>query len=178
MKDMFESPRLRCRILGEEDVSAEYVAWLNDPRVNRFLETRHEAQTLAGCRAFVAKVAADPASHLFGMFLKTDGRHLGNIKLGPVNAVHASAQVSLFIGDPACWGQGLATEAVRGITAWGFRELGLAKIAAGCYDANLGSLRAFLKVGYQIEGYFREQAMLDGQRVGVFRIGILPKEFA
>lgn len=172
----FTSDRLTYRTLGEEDVTPTYVGWLNDPRVNRYLETRYETQTLASCRAFVTQMTQDPANHLFGLFLRTDGRHLGNIKLGLINAVHATGQISLFLGDPGCWGQGYATEAIRAITAWGFDDLKLAKLGAGCYDENLASLRAFLKVGYQVEGFLRAQAVLDDRRIGIFRLGILPPE--
>ena len=167
------SERLLFRTLGTEDVVGSYLGWLNDPEVNRFLETRFTPQTLETCRKFVSDMENDPCSHLFGIFDKETLEHIGNIKLGFINTNHQSGQLSLFIGQKSRWGQGYATESIRNITQWGFEALGLVRIEAGCYDTNMGSLRAFLKVGYSVEGFFRNSVVFEGRRIGVFRLGVL-----
>ena len=172
------SERLLFRTLTEHDVTERYVAWLNDPEVNRYLETRFALQTLDSCSQFVAAMNRDPNSHLFGIFEKHNDRHIGNIKLGFIKPHHGSGQLSLLIGEKSCWGAGYATESVRRLTGWGLTELGLERVEAGCYDENLASLRAFLKVGYSIEGYFRKSVAIDGRRIGCFWMGILRSEFA
>lgn len=172
------SQRLLFKILTDADVSEQYVLWLNDPEVNRFLETRFAPQTVESCRQFVASMALDPNSHLFGIFEKTGARHIGNIKLGFIKPMHCSGQLSLFIGEKSCWGKGYATEAVRAVTQWGFSALGLERMEAGCYDENLGSLRAFLKAGYSVEGYMRSSVVSGDRRVGCFWLGVLKGEYA
>lgn len=170
--NQFCSARLTYKPLTPEDVSEEYVGWLNDPEINRFLETRFIQQTLETCRDFVRRINADSLEHLFGMFDKECNRHIGNIKLGFINPHHRKGQVSFFIGDKSYHQRGLATEAVGAITSWGFQHCGLKKIEAGCYDANLASLRTFLKCGYSVEGYLRSSFVSDGQRIGSFLLGI------
>jgi [ribosomal protein S5]-alanine N-acetyltransferase len=167
------SERLQFRLLREKDVTSRYVGWLNDPDVNRFLETRFVQQTLDSCREYVSKVETDPLSHLFGIFDKKTLEHIGNIKIGFINEHHKSAQLSLFIGEKSYWGNGYATESIRRITVWGFDELELERIEAGCYDNNVGSLRAFLKVGYSVEGYFRGSLVSGDRRIGGFWMGML-----
>ncbi len=167
------SERLFFRALNKNDVSERYISWLNDPEVNRYLETRFVTQTLESCRRFVLEMERDPFSHLFGIFDKVTLDHIGNIKLGFINTNHQSGQLSLFVGEKAYWRKGYATESIRRITQWGFDELGLDRIEAGCYDKNVGSLRAFLKVGYSVEVFFRNSVVSDGQRVGSFWLGIL-----
>lgn len=163
------SQRLEFRELRPEDVTPAYVAWLNDPEINRFLETRFVPQDMGSIRAFVAAQAANSDAFLLRIALHDCGTHIGNIKLGPINRHHASAQISLLIGSRAHHGQGYATEAIRAVTEWGFDAHGLARIEAGCYADNLGSLRAFLKAGYTVEG-FRRAAVIttDDTRSGVF----------
>jgi RimJ/RimL family protein N-acetyltransferase len=163
------TPRLHLAPLTVADVSDAYVGWLNDPAINQYLETRLSPQDHASCAAFVAATAADPQSHLFKIVRQDSKAHIGNIKIGPVNAHHGAGALSLLIGDKASHGQGYATEAIAAVTDWAFGTLGLHRVEAGCYDANLGSLRAFLKAGYVVEGFFR-QARVDaeGRRVGMF----------
>lgn len=174
--NQFFSARLAYKALTSEDVGEKYVGWLNDPEVNRFLETRFIHQTLETCRNFVGRVNADPLQHLFGIFDKECNRHIGNIKLGSIYPHHRKGEISFFIGDKSYHRKGLATEAVSAITRWGFQHCGLQKIEAGCYDANLASLRTLLKCGYSVEGYLRSSVVSDGQRIGSFLVGITAED--
>lgn len=171
------SARLYFRPLSATDATEAYAAWLNDPDVNQYLETRHAVQTVASCKQFVEDMNHSETDHLFGVFLLEDHRHIGNIKLGFINARYQSAQISLLIGDKSCWGSGFATEAIRAISHFGFRDLGLARLEAGCYEDNLGSLRAFLKAGYAVEGFCRQQVVANGRRQGCFYLGMLKSEW-
>ncbi len=162
------------RPLTAEDATAAYADWLNDPLINRYLETRYSTQTVETCRTFIEDSNADPNSHLFGIFRSsTDGAHIGNVKLGFVNQRYRTAQLSLFIGDRSAWGSGYAREVIRRVSRHGFDDLSLIKLEAGCYEHNLGSLRAFLSVGYVVEGFFRSHVEIEGDRQGCFWMGAL-----
>ncbi len=160
------------RPLTLDDVSEQYVAWLNDPRVNRYLETRYEGQTLDTVRAFVKAQSAAENSVLFGIFLRENERHIGNIKLGPVMDHQPVADVSLFIGDVDCWGRGYATEALGQVVEYAFRERGLIKLSAGAYAANEASVAAFKKVGFQVECVQRRHYLLEGKPSDVVLMGL------
>jgi RimJ/RimL family protein N-acetyltransferase len=54
------------------------------------------------------------------------------------------------------WGKGFATEAVNKILDFGFDELQLHRIGAGCAVNNLGSIRVLEKVGMTREGRKRQ----------------------
>lgn len=171
------SPRLALRKLTAADATPAYAAWLNDPEVNRYLETRYNVQTIESCREFIAQMNASDAQHLFGMFLAETGQHIGNIKVGFVDRRNRSAQVSLFIGEKSVWGKGYATEAIQAVSSHAFFDLDLQRLEAGVYQGNFGSLQAFLKVGYTVEGFFRRKYVLDGHLVGCFWLGVLKDEW-
>lgn len=175
----FASERLTFRELQTEDVSDAYVRWLNDPDITRYLEVRFSDQSKESIGDFVRAQLASRDSHLLRISLKEGDRHIGNIKLGPINRQHQSAQISLFIGDRSQHGMGYATEAIERVTRWGFEACGLSRVEGGCYADNLGSLRAFLKVGYSVEG-FRRSAYIshDNQRVGAFWFARLCSDWA
>jgi RimJ/RimL family protein N-acetyltransferase len=172
------TPRLYLRTLQDVDVSQKYVDWLNNPEVNRYLETRHNTQTLDSCREFVNRCNSEKSECLLGIYLLESKSHIGNVKLGFINDIHSRGQISLFIGDKSLWGQGLAREVIYAITKYGFEEAGLERIEAGCYEENLSSLKVFLSVGYSVEGYFRSHALSEsGRRMGCFWMGMLKHEF-
>lgn len=60
-------------------------------------------------------------------------------------------RIDLMIGDKSRWGQGFGTATIRLLTSFGFEEEG-ADVIFGCgiADYNPRSLRAFMRVGYQI----------------------------
>ncbi len=143
------------RPLTVSDFSDQYLEWLGNPEINRYLETRWTEQTRSTIEIFLKEMGKSNNSVLFGIFL--DGKHVGNIKIGPVNWNHFYADVSYFIGDRNAWGRGLATEAVSLVTRFGFERLGLNKCKAGVYSGNLGSCRVLEKVGYRKEGCLRKE---------------------
>lgn len=177
MKIEIKTERLFFRPLIESDAVQAYADWLNDSNVNRYLETRHQVQTIESCRDFIRNCNEDPLSNLFGIFLKENGMHIGNAKLGNVNLHYARAELSLFIGEKLFRGKGLGKEVVQALTRYGFENLGLERVQAGCYQGNLQSLKIFLSAGYTVEGFFRNHVIDNGRPSGCFWLGILKNEF-
>ena len=172
----FQSQRLYLRSLKESDATQKYADWLNDPDVNKYLETRHSVQTVESCKSFIKQCNEDNNSHLLGVFLKETEQHIGNVKIGFINELYKRGQISLFLGEKNYWGKGYSSELVKAVTQYGFEDLGLHRIEAGCYEDNLASLRVFLKAGYTVEGFMREHVLSDGEFVGCFWLGKLVNE--
>ena len=169
---MLNSSRLCLRAIEPSDLNANYLSWLNDPEVNRYLETRFLPQTQEALQSYWQAHRDDPTSPWFAICLVGDGRHIGNIKLGPIQWLHRRAHLSLFIGNRSCWGQGYASEAIALVRDWGFRELDLQKLNAGIYAGNIGSRRAFEKCGFELEGTLRQEVVSGGQRLDAWRLGL------
>lgn len=169
--------RLELRPLAPEDVGEAYVRWLNDPETVRFTEARHAAHTPESVRAYVAACRACEHEHLLGIFEQAGGRHVGNIKIGPVNPRHQSASLGLIIGEKARWGRGYATEAIALAARYAFTVLGLHKLTAGVIEGNEGSLRAFEKNGFVAEGVRRRQNFCEGRWRDETLLGLLAEEW-
>lgn len=150
---VIEGERIYLRPLTVADVTEEkYVRWLNDPEVNRFLENRFIPQTFESAWEYVARASGNPNIYFFAILLKENKKHIGNIKLGPIDWNHRRAEIGIMIGDKSSWGKGYATDVIRLITDFAFQTLGLQKVTAGAYENNLGSIKAFLKAGFFEEG--------------------------
>lgn len=174
---MLKSSRLLLRALTFDDINYRYVGWLNDPEVNTYLETRFLPQSLEALQTYWQAHRDDPSSPWFAICLAgEDCRHIGNIKLGPIQWLHRSADLSLFIGDRSCWCKGYASEAIDLVCHWAFLELDLQKLNAGIYAGNTASRRAFEKCGFELEGTLRQEVVRAGQRLNVWRLG-LPRSY-
>ncbi len=149
--------RVSLRVVTLDDCVPRYVAWLADPQINQFLETRWRTHSLESIREFVAGMIDSDDNYQFAIIDNATGTHIGNIKVGPIVWNHLYADISYFIGERSCWGKGYGSEAIRLATGFGFQRLGLHRIQAGLYASNVGSGRALEKAGYHKEAVFKGQ---------------------
>ncbi|MEM9648697.1 MAG: GNAT family N-acetyltransferase [Bacteroidota bacterium] len=75
------------------------------------------------------------------------------------------------------WKKGFATEALNRILTFGFVDLGLHRIEAGCAVENLGSIRVLEKVGMTREGRKRQVLPLKDGWSDNFHYAILASDF-
>ncbi|ELS33352.1 MULTISPECIES: GNAT family N-acetyltransferase [Pseudanabaena] len=147
-------------VLQPTDVSPNYVSWLNNPVVNCYLESRFSTHTQDSTRKFVESCLVDPTVLFLGIRY-LDWRHVGNIKIA-VSRHHKLGEVGVLIGEKDVWGKGIASKSISMIMEIAKTELGLRKLTAGCYASNLGSQKAFLKAGFQIECQRKDHFLLNG----------------
>lgn len=168
-----ETPRLILRTLHADDATETYLSWLRDPEINRYLEIRFsEVKDVQELAAFIESVNESPVNLMLGIVTKKDGRHIGNIKLGPIVVPHSRAAVGFLIGDKALWGQGYATEAIVEMCRYGIQTLGLAKISAGCYETNTGSAKVLSKSGFVHEATISSDVAFEGRRIASLIFGV------
>lgn len=168
-----EGKRIYLREVRPSDVNENYYRWMNDPEVTRCLESRFYPNSLEGLRNYVAGKLGDRDNIFLAIVLKNGHRHIGNIKLGSINWIHRYADVGLVIGEKECWGKGYATEAVVLITNYAFKTLNLHSLTAGCYAANQGSAKAFLKAGWQQAGLRKSRFICDGRYIDEILLSIV-----
>jgi RimJ/RimL family protein N-acetyltransferase len=175
---LLRSEKLILRTLGLEDANEKYLKWMNDPIVCKYLETRFSSPTTTKeLEAFISSCNLSSKNYLFGIVYTGDNEHIGNIKLGPVNKYHKSADLGFLIGEKDYWGRGLATEAISLVVEFAFRNLGLCKITAGAYSENIGSQKALIKAGFLQEGCLKSQWETDSGRQDGIVFGITKEEF-
>lgn len=168
-----QGERLHLREVRPTDVTNRYYAWMNDPDVTRYLESRFFPNSRAMLQNYVNAKAGDQDNVFLAIVLNQGNRHIGNIKLGPINWIHRFADVGLLIGEKDCWGHGYATEAISLVMEYGRKGLNLHGLTAGCYAPNVGSLRAFLKAGFVQEGLRKNRYFCDGQYVDEVLLGVI-----
>lgn len=134
------------RPLTETDATETYASWLRDTEVNKFLATKHA--TVESQREFIALKNAQKNAELFGIFLREDTRHIGTIKLEPIDLIAKKATIGIMIGDKREWGKGLAAEAMQLVIAHCFNDLSLTELELGVLAQNRSALRVYEKLGF------------------------------
>jgi RimJ/RimL family protein N-acetyltransferase len=149
---------------------------MNDPEVMRYLESRFRPQTDEAIRAYVAQCAADPTTLLLAIVVREGDRHVGNVKLGPIDPHHGTADIGILLGARETWGRGFASEALELLAAHAFQDLRVRKLTAGAYGPNIGSVRAFERAGFTVEGVRKAQFLSEDRAVDHVMMGLMNPE--
>ena len=146
------------RTLELADCQEYYINWLNDNETNQYLESRWSKHDISSVKNFVASINNSEHSYIFAIIHNT--KHIGNIKIGPIDYLYKFADIGYLIGEKSYWGKGYATEAIGLILKFAFETLKLHRVEAGAYEQNIGSQKALIKNGFVQEGIFRKRKFL------------------
>lgn len=138
------------------DVNKTYLSWMNDLVTTQYLESRFQKWTVKKLKDYLIEVNKNPDYVFFAIILIKNNKHIGNIKIGPINRVHKLADIGIIIGDKTCWGKGYGPEAIRLVSKYAFSKLKLNKLTAGMYANNIGSYKAFLKADFTKAGVYKK----------------------
>ncbi len=168
-----KTDRLILRPLRMRDAQDLY-AYASDPAVSRHVlwDTHH---SLSDSRQFLRSAIRQYRKGLPGSFaitLKESGRMIGTIGFMWVNVDHKSAEVGYSLHRDY-WNQGLMTEALKAVIAFGFDELHLNRIEAQHETDNPASGRVMIHAGMRKEGVLRQRLMNKGRYVDVALYAIL-----
>lgn len=163
-RQVLRSDRLVLRVLGESDVTPDYLGWLADAAVTRYLSIAGTAQNHATVTEYVRTMATRDDALLLGVFLAGSGQHVGNVTLNPLDIAGRRASIGIMIGDRSQWGRGVATEALKVVTDFAFDVLGLEVVFAGVAETNEKSRMLFERCGFSLEECRESAALVDGAR--------------
>lgn len=160
------------KTLDVNDVSTNYVNWLNDYETMKYTEQSKIKHTYKSVKKFVLQKYDSKDDLLFGIFV--DGLHIGNIKLGPINFDHLSADISFFIGNKNFLGMGITSKCLKELINFAIDKLNIKKINAGYYENNIASEKVLKKCGFVFEGRRLSNIIFEGERINTIMVGYIP----
>lgn len=137
-----------------------YMRWLNDPDVTRYLGMYLPVSRLSE-KAFFERTARTDDSIIWAVHDEND-RHIGGTGLHNINWRSRSAVSGIVIGDKSVWGRGYGTEVMLVRTRWAFEELGLHRIESECFIENDASAKCLERAGYSRIGIARQKRWRNG----------------
>jgi [ribosomal protein S5]-alanine N-acetyltransferase len=166
------------RPLERTDLGESYLGWLNDPEVTRYMETGTFPTTMQDLENFYRDVTGSRSQVILAVVDKKSGRHIGNVKLGPIHWVHRRATFGILIGDKTFWAKGIGAEATRLAVEYGFYRLNLRRIDLAVFAEHESAVHSYEKVGFKVEGRFRQDTFQGGEYKDRLWMGLLRSEYA
>lgn len=167
--------RLSLRLITKEDVEAIH-ALLSIPEVDRYNTLgipKNLEHTIEIMQPLIEANQNEERNYLtFAIDLKKNRDFIGLIALVLGKRKYNSAE-TWFKLNPKFWGKGYATEALNALIDFGFDQLKLHRIQAGCAVENTASKKVLEKVGMQLEGRRREILPLSSGWSDNFEFAVL-----
>ncbi len=154
--------KIYLRALVESDINEEYLSWINDPEVTKYMRWRAFPSTFDDLRSFVNE-KKNRENILLAIIDKEKDKHIGNILLGHIDWINRFADLAMVIGNKEYWGKGYMSEAFKLITDHAFNILNLHKLTAGTELKNEASVKFFKKIGWVEEAILKDHLLYNGK---------------
>lgn len=147
-----DAPALRAAVTGDPDLARQTGG--------------ADLSTDAAAAEHIRRHLAPRGPRSYAFAVAVDGRAVGNVGIGAVDDVHATAWVSYWLAAEHR-GRGLAAAALVGASAWAVRELGTFRLELGHRVNNPASCRVATRAGYPAEGVERAKLRYGDRRFDV-----------
>ena len=134
----------------------------NNPNIAKFMrDVFPYPYTEETGKQFIEFATKDDPIHIFA--IDVNGEAIGGIGIHPQTDVHRkNAELGYWLAEPF-WGKGIITNAIKEITAFGFKTYDINRIFAGSFGSNIGSQRVLEKAGFILEAQFEKTYFKNGE---------------
>jgi RimJ/RimL family protein N-acetyltransferase len=143
---ILRSNRLELVPINKTHVTQNYVDWLNDEEVYKHLVTKGE-YSLERLEEYIINIL-DNNIFMWAITTRNNNKHIGNIKMDPIDYENKSVELGILIGDKSEWGKGLAKEAINSIVEFFFNELRFDSITLGVEKENTRAISLYKNLGF------------------------------
>ena len=152
-------------IFTENDITDDYLAWLNDSNVVEFSNQRFLSHDIISCQKYLSSFKG--TDNLFILIKTKDKRKPIGTMTAYFNFNHGVVDLGILIGDTSVWGKGYGQDAWNTLTSWVLELNAVRKITAGTLSCNLGMLRILERSGMSLEATKKSQEVIDNTVVDV-----------
>ena len=167
---ILETERLTLEPISVKFCSEEYVNWLNDIEIYKYLDNGGD-YTYKSLSDYLNKYAENPVL-FWGIIVKETNTHIGNIKIDPINKRNQIGEYGILMGDKQNWGKGYAKEASIAVINYIFSKLSLRKIVLGVIKDNTAAVKLYESLGFEVEGIYRMHGKYDGKYCDAIRMAL------
>lgn len=174
---VLETKRLRLRNLDLTDAPFIF-SQRSDERVLKYLD-KEPLTDIKQATEFITKNLEDWKAQkaiAWIIELKEDNTFLGDIALWRFFEKDHRAEIGYGL-HPDHWQKGYMKEAAIAVLDWAFTTLGLHSIIGDINPENIASRQLLMSLGFQKEGYHRENYYFRGEYLDSEMYGLLERDF-
>ena len=147
--------------IQEFHIDNNYLGWLNDKEINKFLEIRFYEQNLESAKKYINSFKSNEEKKLWGIFYKQNKKLVGTVNLTNINLFHETCMVNIMVGDKEHWGKSAASEGIKLALEFASKKLKMRKVLASTYAENMSINFTLKNLGFSIEGKLEKNRKLE-----------------
>jgi [ribosomal protein S5]-alanine N-acetyltransferase len=158
--------KIELRPLVDGDVTDNYLSWLNDSGISKYLGLRHKSDVFVkeDIIRFLRECSENRRFH-WGIF--HENCHVGNVSCSLWDNNNKYIDISFIIGDKSTQGKGVATLSVGAAIEYLFNKIAYNRVQAHAISDNISSIRIMEKLGMKREAVLRQRAFMPNE--GAFK---------
>lgn len=178
MKNQFlVGEKVYLRPLSLDDLSGNYLFWLNDPEIN--VQNSHHVypypkETLED---YIKNAYTEKDKLPLAIVEKSNDIHIGNVSLVNIDYINKNTDWGIIIGERDNWNKGFSKEASFLILKHAFESLNMYRIYSGTTSKNIGGQKLMESMGMIKEGIRRNHIYKNGEYLDIIEYGVLKEEF-
>jgi RimJ/RimL family protein N-acetyltransferase len=133
-----------------------YARWYGDPEIWHLTSWARSPLNRSAVEKLFEDRELSPVDDSFAIHLRDDDEPVGVISLMNISDANESADLSVIVGHPDDRHQGYGTEAIGMLLRYAFEDLGLNRVGLSAFDFNGGAISAYEKLGFVVEGRYRQ----------------------
>ena len=153
--------RLYLTLLTDEDITDEYVSWHDNQQHTKYYSASGKRFTRDFLLNEMREGQQSETLFVYGIHFKENDKLIGNVKIGPIVKRHKTSDLVVFLGDTDYLRKGLAVEAIKLGNELAFTEHDIRKLYGGMFRGNIGSVKAYTRADWVIEGILEGQYLAD-----------------
>ncbi len=181
--DFSEVPTLETdRLLLRRIMMTDHNDWLavwHSPGVLDYLvdfEGRPQGEVAREIIDWADGIFADGTGIRWAITLKPTDRMIGSCGFHLYEWRHQRAEIGYELHSDY-WRQGIMSEATRAVLQFCFDQLGLHRVEADVVEGNVASAALLKKLGFTLEGIWRDRVFKRGAFHSLWQFGLLAPEF-
>ncbi|MDD7766936.1 GNAT family N-acetyltransferase [Anaerococcus vaginalis] len=167
---MCEFEDVKIRKFEFNDINKK-IEWINNPKNNEFLHYDLPLEYEKTCKWFEKN---KDKKNRYDAIIEYKGTPVGIIGLLNIDYKNKKCEEYITIGNTSLKRKGIGTKALNLICLYAFKILKLNKVTAYVEYGN-PSLYLHTKVGFEIEGFLKNDLIVDGKSVDRFVLGLFEK---
>ncbi len=119
----------------------------------------------------------DRTKLIFSINDRLSDKFIGCIGVNNIEFIDKKGEIYIYIGDRSYWNRGYASEALKIIMDYLFNYYNLNKLYLNVRADNQNAIKLYNKVGFKIEGKFRNDKFIEGKYIDIIRMAILKDDY-